>query len=839
MLSFKFSRWLKTWFRRPRGKTIHNRPRFRLNLEELESRLTPAPIVWQGGAGPNWSVGANWVGGVAPTVGAPVELNFSNSATAFTANNNIAGLTVSQLTIAGNYTLTSSAGVSLNLANPSTNTGHVIVNTSVVATSSMAMFLGGLNPSTEFINVQSGATLTWSGVISGHTTAQLTKQGAGTLILTADNSNFAGPFKIDATQGNGVVSMTNENALGNATSHELQVFSITGATVPTTRFAFRLPDGITNPTTVDIAFTGTAADAGAIQTALQNLFNGLGMTTTLVSVTRVASGPGSATFTMSFADTTGNPLNVLQFQPILSGGAGTPVVTTAVDGGSPNLTTIDTNAQLQINITPGAANIDNPLSLNGGGPNGTSGALFNIDGNNTWSGNVQMNATNGTSNTTFGVLDLADTLTITGQISNAGLSGYTLTKEGVGTVYLNPLNAAGNTFAGNSIVHTGELSIGHPFALGPGGGRTIVNSNSVSSGSLTINYSGNTFIPTQHLYFAEVQTLSFTGAASGTTAFTLGYNGETTAPITLTSDPVADALAIQTALNNLPTILGIQAFVTVVQIGGDFHITFQGSLGGIEIPTINAAIAGGPGVVSVGIVAGTTPIGFHVPNQFLTLNGPGKSGIFVSPRTGPQTGAAPVAEVTGALNNQAGHNSWDQIVTLWSTPTSPLPITGFFSPAVTIGAVRNTNLTINTMITDNGVFFTTPFSFSKVGHGRLILNRPNQFPAFADVLQGALNLRDSNAIGQNAGAVGRVEAWNGTSIELQADGIPDTVGAAGLFNLSFPDVVPIRLNGAGLYSQGARSRCARPRQSASRPIPIHSTSRAKPTTISASSRSTA
>ena len=288
------------------------------------------------------------------------------------------------------------------------------------------------------------------------------------------------------------------------------------------------------------------------------------------------------------------------------------------------------------------------------------------------------------------------------------------------------------------------MSIGHPFALGPGGARTIVNSNAISSGSLTINYSGktstitaaswnggiatitaaNTFavgqtvtiagmtpngyngvftiltatassftyalasspgiatgfgtatsgaIPTQYLNYAQVQTLSFTGATAGTTRFTLSYNGETTAPITFNLTP-AGVTAIENALNNLPTILNIQANVTVALVAGQFQITFGGSLGGMEIPTINSAITVGPGSLSVGVIPGTTPIGFQVPNQFLTLNGPGKAGIFVTPRAGSQTQPLPVGapEVTGALNNQAGHNSWEQTITFWSTPTSPL-----------------------------------------------------------------------------------------------------------------------------------------------------------------------
>src|SRR5262245_55088175 len=103
MLSFNFRRWLSSWTRRPRRNPVTNRPRTRLALEELESRLAPA-FVWQGGSGVNWSNNANWVGGVAPTVaGGPVELVF-NAGANLTANDDINGLVVNQITISGNYT---------------------------------------------------------------------------------------------------------------------------------------------------------------------------------------------------------------------------------------------------------------------------------------------------------------------------------------------------------------------------------------------------------------------------------------------------------------------------------------------------------------------------------------------------------------------------------------------------------------------------------------------------------------------------------------------------------------------------------------------------------------
>src|ERR1700722_8799121 len=73
MGSFNLIGWLKTWFRR-RVKTVVKRPRLRLRLEELETRLAPA-FVWTGAGlalNDKWSNPANWQGSTIPTTGTPV-----------------------------------------------------------------------------------------------------------------------------------------------------------------------------------------------------------------------------------------------------------------------------------------------------------------------------------------------------------------------------------------------------------------------------------------------------------------------------------------------------------------------------------------------------------------------------------------------------------------------------------------------------------------------------------------------------------------------------------------------------------------------------------------------
>src|SRR6516164_8054310 len=103
---FNLPDWLKRFIGpRSRPKTIVKKRRYRLCFEELETRLAPA--VWTGAAGnSNWSSVGNWQGGIIPTAGAPVDLEFPTVATTYVSNNNIAGLVVNSLTIGtgSNYT---------------------------------------------------------------------------------------------------------------------------------------------------------------------------------------------------------------------------------------------------------------------------------------------------------------------------------------------------------------------------------------------------------------------------------------------------------------------------------------------------------------------------------------------------------------------------------------------------------------------------------------------------------------------------------------------------------------------------------------------------------------
>mgnify|MGYP005837221185 CR=1 FL=1 len=147
-------------------------------------------------------------------------------------------------------------------------------------------------------------------------------------------------------------------------------------------------------------------------------------------------------------------------------------------------------------------------------------------------------------------------------------------------------------------------------------------------------------------------------------------------------------------------------------------------------------------------------IGFQVYNQLLTLNGPGYGSI-------------------GALSNLAGQNIWSGNITLGS----PFPASG----AVSIGAESGSSLILSGVLSDPN---RQP-NLQKVRSGRVILNNANTYTGGTTVLAGALNIRDSKALG-----TGSVSVTGGATLELEVDtGIDGTPLRNNNRNLGFDSVV--------------------------------------------------
>ena len=154
--------------------------------EVLEVRVVPSSTyTWTGGGvDSNWSTGANWQDGVAPTSASTLVLVFGSGKPQLTNIDNIPGLSVAEIELSGGYSI---SGDAITLA----GSGGVGIDSQTgTNTFSDAITLGA-----NLTFTQDAGQLNLGGVISG--SQDLTKGGPGTLVLGGANT-YTGTTTISA-----------------------------------------------------------------------------------------------------------------------------------------------------------------------------------------------------------------------------------------------------------------------------------------------------------------------------------------------------------------------------------------------------------------------------------------------------------------------------------------------------------------------------------------------------------------------------------------------------------------------------------------------------------------
>lgn len=293
------------------------------------------------------------------------------------------------------------------------------------------------------------------------------------------------------------------------------------------------------------------------------------------------------------------------------------------DGTDAKGTTVNTGGTLQLsnNITVA----DENLTLNGTGF-GNNGALQNLSGNNTWSGQITVNDARAQSDA--GLLTLSGPMTIDTALNVRGAGNTTisgsiggstgaLTKDGTGTLTL----SGNNTYGGTTTINQGVVSLQSSSGLG----ATTAGTTVTASGA-ALELSGN--ITTA----AEPLTLNGTGIsgngalrnASGTNTFggqiTLGSGSLITAnsstSLTMSGGIATsgNALTLGTTANNGNlTISGSVSGSGSLTKDGSGSATFSGASTTLGTVNMNAgSLAFNGTTTSLGAVhlnAGATSVG--------------------------------------------------------------------------------------------------------------------------------------------------------------------------------------------------------------------------------------
>jgi hypothetical protein len=194
---------VRCWFRacaqvRRRGRRYTAAP----CVKSLETRVQPAVHTWTGASSAVWSNAGNWLGG-SPAGDAQAQLIFPATAAHLTNTNDLTGLSIASLSIAGsNYQITGK-GVQLGAGGiattNATGTDEIDLAFQLLANSSVGATDGG-------------TTLTMGGPISG--TYPVTVSGGGTVVFAGNQANSYGAT--DVTAGTLVLGKTGAVAVPGA-----------------------------------------------------------------------------------------------------------------------------------------------------------------------------------------------------------------------------------------------------------------------------------------------------------------------------------------------------------------------------------------------------------------------------------------------------------------------------------------------------------------------------------------------------------------------------------------------------------------------------------------------
>ncbi|OXJ22576.1 hypothetical protein CFB82_40080, partial [Burkholderia sp. HI2714] len=327
-----------------------------------------------------------------------------------------------------------------------------------------------------------GGTTTINSVIAG--TGNLTKAGAGTVILAANNT-YGGTTTISA----GTLQVGNGGTTGSLGA---------GNVVDNAALAFNLG----SPTTIANVISGggslTQAGAGTVVLTGNNTYSG---GTAINAGTTLQVGNGSTTGNLGSGAVTDNGNLIVNT-------TGTTTITPVI-GGSGNLSQVGTGTTVLTanNTYAGSTTISaGTLQIGNGGATGSLGTAATVTDN---------------ANLTF---NLNAVTTVNATIAGTG----NLTQAGSGTTVL----AANNTYSGTTNVTAGTLQVGNGTTAG-----SLGTGNITDNANLTFNLSGNTTIAgalsgtgkLQNAFLGTVQTLSNVAGFTGTYGVLADENSASTA----------------------------------------------------------------------------------------------------------------------------------------------------------------------------------------------------------------------------------------------------------------------------------------------------------------------
>jgi autotransporter-associated beta strand protein len=579
-----------------------------------------------------------------------------------------------------------------------------------------------------------------------YATPSVTNRNAAADTLILGNGNLSLSTASAAISGNGRIQFGDSGTLPAnidvATGQTLTVNA--GATLATTGGLNKTSAGI-------LTINGTNSITGAynIAAGTVNLNTG-GTTSGVTTATGTTLGLGTSTLTVNGAATTtaagsvtGSAGSSLTLAPTntgtltLSGANGLGLVTSFnVNGGTlvagnatalgaaTNAVTVGSGGTLGFSGGVTVANA-NPVTINGTGATGRSGAIDNISGVNSFAGPITL-ASNATIGATAGSLTLSGGLTGAGQPTFNVATGATVTLSTVAlNIGANALSKTGggvlvlpnlaNTMGGQNITGgtvqasadnnlgatTGTMNLSNGAGFRYGAAFALDAARPIVLGTGGGSFDTNTFSPTYSGSMTGAGSFTKAGTGTLTLGAAQGYSGATF---------VTNGTLSQSVANTLPS-------GTVLTLGDSTASTTGGIL---NLGGQNLAVAG---LNLVAASSGTTRV---IGTGTLTVNGP-----------------------INYVNNSADPGN-DFPVTVGATGT--VLDLGGSSRNVGVVANANTNDLILTSVIQNGGINYTGTS-ANASAAAMQLNAANTFNGGLTVNSGVVNVSTTGTLGASTNAV--------------------------------------------------------------------------------------
>lgn len=588
-------------------------------MASLPASLTAATLTWSGGGEDSlWSSSANW-GGATPV--AADTLVFAGTTRTIASNDLAAGTVFGTSTTPVNNAITFSntvADQNFTLTGNSFTMGGTIAAPTALGTVSNTIDCNIIMNGGRSFSLSTNQNLTVNGIISESGTGRALTKSGGTGVLTLTNQNtFSGSLQIASgtVSGNTIANAGTASAFGSGSLLRLGNAATSGVVLKYTGSAASTD----RPVQIGVnSTTPSANDTGGA--AIQNDGSGALVFTRAAFNTSNTGAIAPRVITLQGANTDAN-----EVQGIISDNTASALIGVTKSGGGTWVLSGANTYSGVTGVTGGILRIGNPLALGSTTSHtSVSGGSLDLNGQQINGETIRLNGSGfsgGTLINTGGPASIATPVTISGNTTIGGTSGYTLsagvtqsggnfslTKVGSNTVTI----SGTSDYTGLTKIEAGTLRFTSPSALPS---TSILNSASTATSGSTLEMAASDNYTMAAASVSGIMNFRATGGAATITFTAASGNGISGPVVTRSFDSGANVTVVfNGAFETLGAAATADRYATIT---GNGRFIFNGSIEATP-PAASPSLKGGLWKSGAGAVS------FNASNTYngtTTING--------------------------------------------------------------------------------------------------------------------------------------------------------------------------------------------------------------------------